>query len=197
MKIIPRKWDLLTLLTLYWENRHYVKPEYSYGAMPIWEKFQMKWLQSVFNAITGKQVSIELRQGRKEIGECIEHCFGQGDEFVTDEQLVELQKLFPYHKKLFDKFSEENQPRKRDFYYALLGAIYEGLDYLYMSEINVKYPSCEKAVNDYKTKVIDKHIIEHNKIFAQAIVVLLGKNYGRKYTRRELEDKYGMPKLVN
>lgn len=190
-----KNWEFPHLIYQYLENYYYFKWQYHFGDQIFRYKYELKKLQAVLNAFTGKTFDIESDEGRDEIQELFEWGFELEDELCNDVELASLCSLFPQQRELFDKF-KDYRPRKRDFYILLFDSLFYGFEYI-TTFYDVKYPPEANIVHTFKEREIDEHIDYNDDILIKAIMVLLGDELcGKTFTTKELKEKYGYPQIM-
>lgn len=187
------KWEFSHLLYQYLENYYYFKWQYHFHNYPF--RYELKKLEAVLNAFTGKKYNIESDEDRDEIQELIEYGFDLGDTLCSDKQLEKLKELFPHKVEIFNSFKQD-RPSIGEFYLIIFDVLRYGFHYITTPEFyEQKYPPEANIVHTFKDREIDKHIDDNDDILIEAIIILLGDELcSQSFTRKELQDKYNYPK---
>lgn len=186
-------WKFNTLIDEYFAEWIYFRKGGSFKELPWSLQIEVMRITSALNAFTNGNYNAETLEGKKEIIEAFEMGFGRQDKICSDEQLQQLQELFPDGDELFSEFEE--RPCIGDFYRHLFSIYQASYDYVTVFDdmTDDMYTDAFNLADAFKREKINTHIIEKCRIIYRAIKVLLGDMCNKSFTKSELIKCYGYP----
>lgn len=184
-----KKWTFPLVIYQYLENYDHFYWGKSFQSEIF--SIELKKLQSLIYAYTGVNYNVESAEGRDKIKELFDTAFGLSYLICTDEQIEKLRSLFPHKAELFDLYQDE-KPLIADFYTLIFDLLRQGFEYITLfSAFGIG--DVMDIISQYKEKEIDKHVDDKDDILVEAIMVLLGDNFRKSFSRKELIAKYKFP----
>lgn len=197
MKREHEQWNFSTLLFEYFELGFYFERDYLWDDLPWFVQVDLKKVESVLNAITGRYYQIDTPEGKKQIEHDFYHGFGRELERCTDEQIAQLRNLFK-NNRLFDKLKSE-KPIIDYFYYEMYVSYKAAYQYLTSLEhycqagITPEY----EIIDAFKWREIDSLIIEKSEVLLRGMLILLGEDIESNFSIDELIANYAYPAVSN
>lgn len=185
---MENKFDLYTLLYLYFKFEYLFDERSKYEELGWGEQIYVLRILSLLRAFTGESLSTE---DLANIGTLIDSCFGRGYEDCSDSIIEELKQIFP-NNRLLDR-CKKNVQEKRNFYDFIYRTVRSGHRYINLFSGVLCAPLGFSVVDDYKIRNIDSVIVKHIKILVDAMKIILGGDFRKSFSLSELQECYGYP----